>query len=254
MQTTQPQVLSISGQLVQGDVFTLKPQEYQGRPKLDKNNNQLNQLFFGVGVDKTSPDFQNAYNAMYAEAMQGFPGGEYQRQDFSWKFVDGDQPPNNQKPHLQNRYIFRFTSNFNVTVVSKGGASVLTDPNSLKRGYFVRVFFTVKANGDAGKPGVFLNPQCVELIGYGEEIISGPDPTQLIANAGTMHIPAGMMNSPVATGPAPQQAGGIPANPGQPAQPGMPPANPGQPAQPGMPAPPAQPYPQILDPNNPGAQ
>ena len=103
----------------------------------------------------------------------------------------------------------------------------ILDQNAIKPGYQVRVAYSVKANGDAGKPGVFLNFDMVQLVSIDAEIQSGPDPSTVFGQP-AQALP--MQPGAVAT---PPQAPAPPAPPaGAPAPAYQPPPAPPQPAPP----------------------
>ena len=198
----------VTGRLVQGDVFTPQTKNMTGGPLTDLKGNPKVQYFIGVAVPKTDQAMLAEWAKLQAIAAAGFPGGESARPDFAWKVLDGDQPVNAQKVGFPGCMVFRFTSGFEVKAYTQGGATRIVDPQQIKRGYFIRVVFTAKANGNAQKPGLYLNTALVELVGYGEEISNGPDAAALLGAAGAVAMPAGASATPVATG--------APINPGMP--------------------------------------
>ena len=195
------QFFNVSGRLVQGDVFDPQTTNMQGHPLVDLKGNPKVQYFMGVAVAKNAPDFAPAWAAIGAVAARDWPTGESQRADFSWKVIDGDAPQHAGKEGFPGHWIFRFTSGYPWQAVTKGAASPIVDPSQIKRGYYVKVFFSVAGNKNATKPGVYLNGSVVELIGYGTEISSGPDAAALVAAAGVGHVPAGMQATPVGGAP-----------------------------------------------------
>jgi hypothetical protein len=222
------QYYNVSGRLVQGDVFTPQTLDMKGRPMTDKNGNPKVQYFCAVAVAKDAPDLGTAYQGIQSVAMSSFRNGETNRPTFAWKIVDGDLPENAQKEGFPGHYVFRFTSGFPFRVVSKGAARPIVDQNEVKRGYYVRMFFTVAGNGDPQKPGVYLNGSIVELLGYGPEITAGPDAFALIAGAGQAYVPAGAMTTPIGGGGMPGQQyqpgpapGGMSAGPAPGGMPGQ---------------------------------
>ena len=257
------QFFNISGRLVQGDVFDPQTTDMQGRPMVDLRGNPKVQYFIGVAVAKNAPDFNEAWAAINAIAARDWPTGEHTRAGFSWKVVDGDAPEHAQKEGFPGHWLFRFTSGFKWQAVAANAERPILDSAEIRRGYYVRVFFTVAGNKNTQKPGVYLNASVVELRGYGPEITSGPDAGSLINAAGGGHVPAGMQTTPVGGAPA------APAMQPAPAAPAMQPAptviaphpnimNPAAPAM--QPAPAASaapaviaPHPNIMNPAAPAA-
>ena len=217
---TEQNYLFVTGRLVQGDVFTPQTKNMTGGPLTDLQGNPKVQYFIAVAVEKTDATMTQTFAQIQQIAQSGFPGGEAQRPDFAWKVIDGDDPKHAGKTGFAGCMVFRFTSGFPVKAYTKGAASQIVDPNQIKRGYFVRVAFTVAPNGNATKPGVYLNLALVELVGYGEEILSGPDAASVLGAAGVAAVPAGASTAPV-TG-APPIFPGVPAPTGPPITPGAP--------------------------------
>lgn len=193
--------LFVTGRLVQGDVFIPQTKNKKGGPLVDLKGNPKIQYFIGVAVEKTDADMMQTFAQIQQVAQVGFPGGEPQRPGFAWKVIDGDDRKYTGRIGFAGCKIFRFTSGFPVKVYTKGAASQIVDPNQIKRGYYVRVAFTVAPNDSDDKPGVYLNQVLVELVGYGEEIVSGPDAASVLGAAGAAAVPAGASATPVAGGP-----------------------------------------------------
>ncbi len=202
--------LYATGRLVQGDVFEAQTKNMNGGPLVDQKGNPKVQYFIAVACPKTDPATMATFQRIQEIAVAGFPGGETQQPTFAWKVLDGDVAPNNAKTGFPGCYIFRLTTGFQPQVYTKGGASQIVDPAQIKRGYYIRAVFNCTPNGNQQKPGVYLNTELVELIGYGEEINNGPDAAALLGAAGAAALPAGASATHVAGG-APIQP---PATPG----------------------------------------
>jgi hypothetical protein len=67
----------------------------------------------------------------------------------------------------------------------------------------------IQFNGNMEKPGIYMNPQGVRLLGYGQVITPGPSAAQLFG-AAPATLPAGASAAPVATA-APAGYGQAPA-------------------------------------------
>lgn len=211
----------VTGRLVQGSAFDPQTKNMNGGPLMDLKGNPKIQYFMGVAVDKTDQAMLVEWGKIQQAAQAGFPGGEWELPTFAWKVIDGDQAPNNTKPGFAGNFVFRFTSGFKFPVYNQGAQAQIVDPEQVKRGYYVRMVFTCKPNGNLQKPGMYLNIVMVELVGYGEEIASGPD-VSVLHNAPAVALPVGASTTPVAAGPpvaVPGTAGGPPAPPGAAAPP-----------------------------------
>lgn len=208
-----------------------------GRKKTDNNNNvilgddgqPIMQWAFGVAFPKNESG--GLIQAMQQEAASVFPNGI--PNNFAWKLKDGDglddqgKPMANREGHAGNYILAISTEAFAPKCVRLNGNTYSEMMEGIKTGDYVRVALNLKAH--AGKqgvrgsvPGLYVNPQLIEFIGYGEAIIAGPDP---MAVFGGQHValPPGASAVPTASGPMPGQQpmqGVMPVNPSQ--QPGMP--------------------------------
>jgi len=112
------------------------------------------------------------------------------------------------------------------------------ESGQLKRGDYARVVVTMSGNNNQTNPGIYVNLNIIEFIGFGEAIVGGPDAAELLGGAQGAYMPAGMSQTPV----APQA---------QPMAPQAQPMAPQQHAQPMAPQQHAQPHETILQPQNP---
>jgi hypothetical protein len=226
--------LSPVGRFVQGDAFTPQTKNKTGQPLLDKNGQPRVSYFVGVAFRKDDPAFGAFYQKMVAVARAGFPNmigpdGRASHPKFAWKLMDGDGvdddgKPNNLKPGFAGHWVLKCGSGFPPKCFYAGRYQPheqIQDPKAIPRGYYIRVAGTMEGNGDASKPGLYVNLSMVELVGGEPSMIiqGGPDASQVFGGAAPT-LPAGV--PPVAMG-APVAA---PGN----ALPGMPSAMPmGQP-------------------------
>lgn len=238
------------GRVVSGDVFKPRDKDMDGKPLVIKNGPNAGQprveYYFSLAIRKDNPDLPKFWQMLDAEAKAGFPhlfgaDGKCLHPQFAWKYVDGDsQVPNKKlKKPCDNEgwpgcWVFHFSSSIAPKCYHRDKAvpgAELTDPESIKRGYYVQVNGTVAANGRTDSPGLYLNPRFVLLVAYGPEIVSGPDVAQAMTSAppvGT--LPPGASTAPVASAnPAP----------GLPGAAGVPASTPSAPATPGTTPPPA---------------
>jgi hypothetical protein len=235
--------------IVQGRIVFGHP--LKGRPKKDirtkqpiiKDGQPVIQYVFGVAIDKAIFGAQ-VWPYLQNEARAAFPNGA--PQNFTYKFKDGDtndakgQPFSKREGYAGHCVLTISTEGFAPQVFKQGqGGYVQIGAEEIKCGDYVAVNVTVKYNGavSPNTPGLYVNPNAVIHIGYGQEIVSaGQDPDELFAGF-TAQLPPGASATPV-MGHAPMPTGMQPAM--QPA-PGYPPA----PAAPQYGAPPTQaaPYP-----------
>ena len=260
--------------LVQGGV-TLKAKKDQrtGQPKLDKEGNPIYVVFLAGAIAKTDPQLGEFYAIYQQVARACFPwiftnaDGSPNRK-FAMKVKDGDGVDDNgqsvaNKPGFAGHWIFSMETMFAPRCFHYGkydpsqqiqpeidaqGRIIKTLDDIIKKGYFIRVSGTIDGNGvgqtdNANKPGLFVSPSMIELVGYGPEITTGPDASTVFGAQPITHMPAGMSQTPILT-PVSHQAppalpGAAPAGLTPPALPGL--AQPAPAALPGMQQPAALP-------------
>lgn len=223
----------------------------QGKPKLDPETGQpLEQWAFGLAIPKN--DCGELFQAMQGQAGAIYPDGRIPP-SFAWKFVDGDGIDNDGDKYSDREgyagcYVFAFSTQYAAPgVFQNQNGSFVQLSEGIKCGDYARVRTNIKAhtsnsNKPGSKPGLYLNPNLVELVGYGTEIRKGPSPEDAFGKPAA--LPPGASATPVASGPMP----GIPGAsvPGQapavPGVPGMPPQAPvAAPQAPSAPAAPQAP-------------
>lgn len=246
--------LSPIGRIVQGNplVGNLQFDDRTKQPKMKADGSgQQENWYINVAFDKKDPDTLAMVGEIYAEAARSFPqlfpnGVNFQaanfgcvRADFAVKLIDGDGLDANGQPHSKKE---GFGGCWIVKISTYAGAmrcvnglqnnAPITDPEQIHTGNYVRVALDFKTNGWAGdgssKPGLYMNPDLVQLAGYGQKIVGGPDANVVFA-APAAYVPAGMSTTPVGGAampslPAPVQPAGaagplptIPATPSLPA-------------------------------------
>ena len=225
-----------------------------GTPKIDpKTGKQAETFGFGIAIPKQPGHTgwaQTDWGAkIFAEGQSGYPNGETQRHDFSWKITDGDSAiPGKSRmvngkmepgvaPSSKTGYpghcVLWFSGQRRpqlFTMIEPTGQALakpraVTDaeaPSLMKKGFFFEVFGSCKDNKPSQSPGVYLNHAGVCLRFFGEEISSGPDISNAMfgqgaAPVGATTAPAGAMSTPQAAAPAAPPP--IPATPPAPPNP-----------------------------------
>lgn len=180
--------------------------------------------------------------AIWIVGHGAFPNGQAQRPDFSWKVTDGDSTVPNKKgvkpcdrEGYPGHWVFAFSSTYAPRCVN-GTGTAPQEAKAIKPGHFIQVMGTVDGNESTQNPGVYVNHTYVAHSGFGKEIITGPDPSQ-VGFGGNLR-PEGMSDVPVGG------VAGAPAVPGVPSLPGAAPAPVATPAPlPAAPLPTAAPAP-----------
>jgi hypothetical protein len=198
-----------------GDCFTPQTTDAEGNPLIIKNGPNAGQprvdYYMGLAIPKTDPTYgPEVWDKVHATARASFPGlfdaaGNCISPKFAFKIIDGDsQVPNTKgnKPcdreGFAGHWVLSFSGGFAPKCYTRNGEAVIVDPNGIKRGYYVRISGSVKGNGSQQQPGIFLNHSMVELVGYGEEIVSGPDGAAVFGAAPAAALPAGASATPIA--------------------------------------------------------
>lgn len=190
------------------------------------------QYFFRVAIPKTTPGIneqlvQIAHFAHQAYAQYPFiqtrilppaaPGHpQYysigrKGTQFAFKIDDGDVP--NQRGKIGEGYagcwIFNFATTLPLRCINRENVAIGAE--NFRLGCFVDVAFNVEPNGKLDHTaGIYLNPNFVRLLGYGQEIQRGPTAEEAFANA-PAQLPPGASMTPLAPGGAP---GGFHGQPG----------------------------------------
>lgn len=225
------EILTPVGRLVQGSCFEANTKDATGAPLTYKTGPQAGQprvdFFMAIAIPKTDPGINDILQKIQTAAQTGFPQGQYNSPTFAWKVIDGDGVDRQGQPHANKEgfagcWVLKFSGGYAPKCYSKGGETLLTDPQSIKRGYYIRIYGSVVANGSVQQPGVYLNHSLVELIGYGEEIVSGPDGASIFGGAPVAQLPQGASATPLApTTPMAHPGFGGPAGMPGAGQPGM---------------------------------
>ena len=189
---------------------------------------------FGLAIPKQGEAHwaQTQWGAIIKQVGDTANPGISQRPDYAWKIIDGDSTiPNtkNKRPADQEGYkgnwVIWFSQGWAPKLVNANGTIDLTEPDSVMPGYFLEVLGSVAPNNSVDSPGVYLNPVCVALAGYGQRIeSSGIDAAAVGFGAG--RPVAGMSATPIAGMTPPPSVSHAPNPPagavGQPAGPGAP--------------------------------
>lgn len=231
MSNTDGQSVMVQGRIVwvSGDLFTgrLKTEFNTNTPKLNAQGEQMKEFGFGLAVDKNllqqvgEGQPGHIWEAMHGEADKLYPGGQVPQQ-FSMKYKDGDgidhqgQPFANREGHA-GHIILSLTTSLTIKYFKFENNQNIQINEGIKCGDYVNVQVQVKAHPaiGQGKPGLYLNPMAVQLLGYGTEIINAPSGDQIFGVA-QPPMPTGASAVPTAANPAAQI---VPAPVPQPAAP-----------------------------------
>lgn len=219
------------GRIVWG--HPLKPQikkDLNTNQPVMRDGQQVQQWAFGVAIPKDQ--FGELYQHMQQEALTAYPSGA--PGNFSWKFKDGDgvdregKPYSDREGHAGHYILTVSTEAFQPPCYKYEGNSYRQlEEHEIKTGDYVVVNLDIKANVPTNRthtPGLYINPNAIELVGYGTEIkgSGGIDPNA--AFGGQKHqLPPGASATPIGGAPAGVGMPGTGAAPQQQAAPQMPP-------------------------------
>lgn len=204
------QFVTSTGRIVWGNPARAnKKTDQKTRQPVLRDGKQVEQWAFGLAFPKA--EFQQ-YIMPYLnqEASTLFPQGVPPQ--FSWKIKDGDSVDRQGKPYSSREgyagcYVLTISTEAFAPPIFKfeNGAFRQLAQNEIKTGDYVAVNLTVKANKPADQqmtPGIYVNPNGIELIGYGHEIVSASaDPDELFSGVNRA-LPPGASAVPVSSAPA----------------------------------------------------
>lgn len=235
-----------AGRLVSGNLYTPSTTDQQGNPRTFKAGKDAGkpraEFYFAIAIPKGSEQHwaSTPWGAeLWKEGHAGNPNAG-KIPTFAWKVKDGDSTAVDPKGKAYNtreghagHWILSFSGSFQPKIytllgVAPGSAPVeLVENGAIRLGYYIQVNCSTRYNGNTQKPGVFINPHMVCLVGYGPVIVLGPDVAD--AGFGAVTLPAGAsttppagFNPPAAQPPAPPVPAAAVTQPYSPPAPPMP--------------------------------
>lgn len=191
------------GRVISEAIFTPTEKGYQNK-RLDKPL-----YYIQLAVPKTDPGLKQFFEDCKSAAAAGFFNEEPQRPDFAWKYKDGDLPENVDRDGWAGCYIFAFRSGFAPNAIVDQNNKQIIDSSRIIPGYQVQIAYSIRANGDAVKPGIYLNFNMVKLISVDAPIISGPSAEDIFGKS----TPANPMQPGAVTTPTTIPGAGTPIQP-----------------------------------------
>jgi hypothetical protein len=210
---------TVQGRYIMGDIYEARAKtDSQTQKPVLKDGQPVMQYFFGLAIPKTCADFkaEPQLQAMAAEAIRQYPGGQHQWPSFAWKIEDGDQP--NQKgrkyEHAAGCWLLKFQTQIPFKKFAWNG-SAWVETNQIRCGDYVQAQLSYASNGNANTnktPGMYMTPLQVAFSKRGDEIVNTPeaDPTAAGFQPGEVldGAPAAGFTAPVQQ---PQQAAQVQA-------------------------------------------
>lgn len=209
MSTQKVNLTSPVGRIVAGNLYKPNVTDFDGKPLTVKTGPNAGQprtnYFFALAILK-GPEPHWAHTVWGGKIWQVgntlFPQAA-QRPDFAWKIEDGDStiPNKRGKKPCDNEgwpghWIIRFSGGFAPKVYRPEGAGFVQvmEPDYVKPGYFVEVYFNVDGNDNQNNSGVYINYDMICFRAYGPEIVFGPNVNE--AGFGQSQLPAGASMTP----------------------------------------------------------
>ncbi len=262
MVTKLENLITPGGRLIMGSLTTKGAKDHENKPIPPEKQ----RYFFGLAVPKTTPGVMELINQLWVMAATDYAqvplvmaqiNQGLAAKDFSFKIDDGDAPSYDKRTgqlkapneNAKGCFIFKFSTNFEVNCCDALGVDI--SRNDVKIGDYAAVVFSSMINGkNDDTAGIYLNPNAVCRLGFGDAISGGAPASQMFAGRiptpppGATQMPTMPPGAVMPQGMPQQPQYGMPQPGQQPQQPqyGMP--QPGQqPQQPqyGMPQPGQQP-------------
>ena len=210
--TNKTDILTPVGRLVAGSLYEGQTTDAEGKPRTIRTGvnagQQRTDFYFALAIEKGTESHWNQTEwgaKIWKAGHAGFPGGQANLPLFAWKVQDGDSTVPNRagrrncdKEGYPRHWVLNFSTGFAPQTVTDNGKKQLLEPDFINLGDYIQVFGNVSANGATQQPGVFLNHQVVNFVGYGDRIVHGVDPRTI--GFGGSPLPAGVRSTPAAVG------------------------------------------------------
>lgn len=220
--TNTTRTVMVQGRIVwtAGDLFKGKPKvdQYTKQPVIDqKTGKQKVEFGFGLAVPKSILGQTAAgqpgeiWAAMHEEAYSLYPSRQLPPA-FAMKYKDGDGVDHNgqsfaTREGYAGHIVLACTTSIPIKFFKYEAGNNILINEGIKCGDYVNVQVSVKAHPPIGqgKAGLYLNPNAVQFLGYGKEIVNAPSGDNIFG-ATAPALPSGASAVPL----APQQGMLIP--------------------------------------------
>lgn len=214
-------ITSPVGRIVNGSLYDPETTDFDGKPLIIKTGPNAGlarkDFRFALAIPKGAE--RHWAETSWGQKIWAIGHAAYPQQaglpGFAWKVIDGDDttPSMKSKPPgkrpcdnegYKGNWIIRFSGGFAPKIYQQEGSGLVQvmQPDFVKAGYFVEVFFTVEGNSGQS-PGVYINHSMICFRAFGPEITFGPDVGS--AGFGAAPLPPGASATPLAsTAPMPQ--------------------------------------------------
>ena len=243
--------------MVQGRIVWTSGKLFEGRPKVDQltkaprlnaKGEQQIEYGFGLAIPKSVLNDHGpgrpgeVWAALNREAAGVYPNGQVPP-GFAMKFKDGDTIDDKGRPFAEREgyaghIVLACTTTIPIKFFRFENGQNFQVNDGIKCGDYVNVQLNIKGHPATGqaKAGLYVNPNAVQFVAYGKEIVNAPSGDQIFGAVAPV-IPQGGSATPIApTGGflTPPQGFQQPQQQAAPsfAQPGYPPQVPQQAAPP----------------------
>src|SRR5579863_8982456 len=210
--TNREDILTQTGRLVQGSLYTPNTTDMEGRPLVFKSGEKQGQPRTDYYVAIAIPKKGEAHWAhtewgkkIWDVGHKGFPNGQGNSPTFAWKIIDGDSTIPNRKGTIPancegfpGNWILKFNGSEAPSLLrlnSLNKTEAFPEKDGIKPGDYIQIHGSVSDNQSQQQPGVFLNHKFVCFRGYGERIVLGLDPDSV--GFGGDALPQGASTTPV---------------------------------------------------------
>jgi hypothetical protein len=209
-----------TARLVQGSVYESRSADQDGQPYIYKTGAKAGQpyskFFIAIAIPKNPgiPWENETWGQMIMQTAKAASPASFdpttglliQGRPMNYNVIDGDSqipsPQAHKKPcdneGFPGHWVLRCNKNDYAPVTSHfvNGVAVPLTEQIIKRGHYVQVRVAVRPNSDHRNPGVFLQHNMINHVGYGPEIISGPSIESAGFNAAD--VPSYVSQTPIA--------------------------------------------------------
>ncbi len=189
-----------------GDLFKGRVKTVFGTqtPRTNQAGEPMMEYGFGLAVPKTELAKPGSiWEAIHAEAQSLYPGGHIPP-SFAMKYKDGDGIDDKGVPFAQREgyaghLVFACTTSLPIKWFRFENGNNIMVNDGIKAGDYVNVQLSIKAHPAiaAGKAGLYLNPNAVQFLGYGKEIVNAPSGDQIFGTS-MPPVPQGASSIPIA--------------------------------------------------------
>ena len=177
--------------------------------KTFEQDNKKQKWFIAYAIKKNGESHWNQTEwgrKLFEIGAKGFPNGQTNNPSFAWKIEDGDSEIPKltkdgktlikpcDKEGYGGHWVVNFSNGFSPILCDEHGKILIMPEDSIKWGDFIQVYASVKENGSAQSPGLYVTHTHVAFMAYGERISTKIDPTT-IAFGGA--LPVGASKTPV---------------------------------------------------------